>query len=294
MKFLPEQIAEFWEINPCGSSFMKSKSTLRDFFVEYDNFKYSVEPHIPHELSKIDFNNKKVLEIGLGQGAEAQKIIGGGGIYNGIDLTMESIRRVRIRFDIFDLPYESLQIMNAEQLEFESNFFDVVFSHGVIHHSPRIREIIAEIYRVLKPGGLAVVMVYHRNSINYQISIKLIRRIGVFLLFLPGMVSLVSKVVHEDKERLGRHRTNLRTYCIDYLKMSNFIHKSTDGPDNVFSSVFSRKEIRILFSGFIFIETKSHHLNERHLPIFKSIISKNIKGKIANRYGWHLWIKATK
>ena len=79
MKFLPEQIAEFWEINPCGSSFMKSKSTLRDFFVEYDNFKYSVEPHIPHELSKIDFNNKKVLEIGLGQGAEAQKIIGGGG-----------------------------------------------------------------------------------------------------------------------------------------------------------------------------------------------------------------------
>jgi ubiquinone/menaquinone biosynthesis C-methylase UbiE len=294
MKFLPEQIAEFWESDPCGSSFIKSKSTWRDFFIEYDNFKYSVEPHIPHELSKIDFNNKKVLEIGLGQGAEAQTIIEGGGIYNGIDLTMESIKRVKTRFDIFDLPYESLQIMNAEQLEFESNLFDVVFSHGVIHHSPRIREIIYEIYRVLKPGGLAVIMVYHRNSINYQISIKVIRRLGIFLLFFPGMVSLVSKVTHEDKERLEKHRTNLRTYGIDYLKMSNFIHKSTDGPDNVFSSVFSEKEIRMLFSRFASIEIKPHHLNERHLPILKSILSKKIKEKIANRYGWHLWIKATK
>lgn len=79
MDFSTEKIAEFWEKNPCGSTFIKTQFKWKDFFIEYDKFKYSVEPHILHELSKIDFNNKKVLEIGLGQGAEAQTIIEGGG-----------------------------------------------------------------------------------------------------------------------------------------------------------------------------------------------------------------------
>ena len=207
---------------------------------------------------------------------------------------MESIKRVKTRFNIFGLPYESLQIMNAEQLDFESNLFDVVFSHGVIHHSPRIREIIDEIYRVLKPGGLAVIMVYHRNSVNYQISIKIVRRIGIFLLFIPGMVGLVSKLTNEDRKRLEKHRKSLKAYGIDYLKINNFLHKSTDGPDNVFSSVFSKKEATKLFSQFATVSTNSHYFNERHFPILKNILSKKIKQKIANRYGWHLWIKAVK
>ncbi|HWP47289.1 MAG TPA: class I SAM-dependent methyltransferase [Candidatus Limnocylindrales bacterium] len=292
-KFTSEQIAQFWEKHPVGSNFVPV-SEWKDFFIRYDRFRYNHEPHILEEIEKINFKGKRVLEIGMGQGAEAQKIIEAGAIYNGIDLTQESVTRVRLRCELFSLPYESLQVMDAERLDFPDESFDIVFSHGVLHHSPCIRTIIREIHRVLREGGLVVVMLYHRNSINYQISIRFIRRLGIFLLFFPGMSRLVAKLTHEDMERLEKHRCYLLQDGLAYLKMENFIHKATDGPDNVFSSVFSQSEAAELFSGFKHLSFSKHFLNERHFPILRSLLSANMKKKIASRYGWHLWIKGIK
>jgi 2-polyprenyl-3-methyl-5-hydroxy-6-metoxy-1,4-benzoquinol methylase len=66
--------------------------TGKKFFIEYDRYKFSTEPHIVEELNKIEWKNKKVLEIGVGQGAEAQVMIEKGALYNGIDTTNESIK----------------------------------------------------------------------------------------------------------------------------------------------------------------------------------------------------------
>lgn len=292
-EYSPEQIAEFWEKHPVGSDFV-SASDWKEFFINYDRFKYTLEPHILEEIGKIDFKGKRVLEIGMGQGSEAQKIIEAGAVYNGIDLTYESVARVKLRCKLFSLPYESLQVMNAERLDFPNESFDIVFSHGVLHHSPRIRIIISEIHRVLRKGGLVVVMLYHRNSINYQISIRFIRRLGIFLLFFPGVSRLVTKLTHEGRERLEKHRHYLMRDGLAYLKMENFVHKATDGPDNVFSSVFSQSEAAELFSGFKHLSFSKHFFNERHFPILRSLLSANIKKKMASRYGWHLWIKGIK
>tara|TARA_B100000315_G_scaffold253432_1_gene292213 strand:- start:2695 stop:2901 length:207 start_codon:yes stop_codon:yes gene_type:complete len=64
-KITSDQIAEFWDNHPCGSDFVQA-SEWKDFFIKYDQFKYTYEPHILEELSKIDFKGKRVLEIGLG------------------------------------------------------------------------------------------------------------------------------------------------------------------------------------------------------------------------------------
>src|SRR5215469_13731442 len=125
-------------------------------------------------------------------------------------------------------------------MKFEDGSFDVVFTHGVIHHSPRIASIVQEIHRVLRDHGQVIAMVYHRNSINYHLSIRVIRRAGIFLLPLPGAVSLVSRLTGEKQERLQKHLFNFKREGLSYLSMDNFIHKATDGPDNVFSSVFSK------------------------------------------------------
>jgi len=287
------QIAEFWGRHPPGSDFVQT-SEWKDFFINYDCFKYNSESHILNEMKKINFRGKRVLEIGLGQGAEAQKIIEAGGIYNGIDLTEESVGRVKTRCKIFSLPYESLKVMNAERLDFPEESFDIVFSHGVLHHSPRIKTIINEIYRVLRREGMVVVMLYHRKSLNYQISIKLIRRLGIFLLFIPGMSRIVAKLTGEKVERLEKHLINLKQYGLNYLKMENFIHKATDGPENVFSSVFSESEALKLFSSFKNLSFSKHLFNERHFPIVRSFLSTDIKNKIASKYGWHLWVKGIK
>ncbi len=288
-----ETIARGWEENPCGADFVPS-SGWREFFLRYDAFKYSQEPHLLEELRTLDVKGKRVLEIGLGQGAESQKLIEAGAVYNGIDFTQESVDRVRWRCEIFDLPYERIERMNAEQMSFPAGSFDLVFSHGVIHHSPRIRAIVREIHRVLRPGGRVVVMVYHRNSLNYHLSIRLLRRMGLVFLFLPGTPRLVAALTHEPIDRLLRHRTNVRTQGLSYLRMENFIHRATDGPDNVYSAVFSEAEARGLFADFTDVTITKYLLNERHFPVLRSVLTPAMKEKLAAKYGWHLWVKGTR
>lgn len=287
-------IKNFWNENPVGSNFVEYEAD-KSFYEKYDAFRYRTEGHILGELDKIDFRNKKVLEIGLGQGADSMQIIERGALYNGIDLTEESVKRVKERFRMYNKPYESVQVANAEHIPFETGTFDIVYSHGVIHHSPQITAIVAEIHRVLKPGGKAVIMLYHKNSFNYYISIGIMRRAGLLLLFVfPFLSKLVARLTGESVERIEKHKANLRKFGLSYLKMKNFVHRSTDGPDNIHATVWNRKTAGKLFHQFHNISTNVHFLNERHFLGIQYILPKSLKRSLATKYGWHLWINATK
>ncbi len=292
--FTSDRIAQFWNAHPCGQDLVPGDGDSESFFQQYDAYKFATEPHIPTNIAALQLANKKVLEVGTGQGSEAQKLIESGAVYSGIDLTEESIRRVRARLDLFGLAYRELRVMNAERLDYPDACFDLVFSHGVIHHSPRIRKIVGEIHRVLKPGGKAVIMLYHRHSMNYHISIRILRRLGIFLLFVPGVVALLSRLTGEPPARLARHKLLLKKRGLSYLKMGNFIHKATDGPENVYSAVFSRAEAAALFSRFSRVGFTCHFLNERHLPVIRRLMPNALKSSLEARFGWHLWVYAEK
>ena len=294
MKEKDKDIEKFWDQNPVGSNFMDYRSDIK-FYQDYDEFRYRTEGHILEELDKIDFRGRTVLEIGLGQGADSMQIIKRGAIYYGIDLTEESIKRLKERFSLFNLPYKEVVKANALTIPYENDFFDIVYTHGVIHHSPEIKKIVNEIYRVLKPGGKAVVMLYHKNSFNYYVSIGLMRRAGlVCLLIFPFLTKLVSKLTGESVERISGHRRNFREAGWKYFRMKEFLHKSTDGPDNIFSSVWTRKNVTSLFRNFRNLNFRVHFLNERHLLGFQKLLTQTAKQAIARRYGWHLWIFAQK
>jgi len=287
-------IKQFWNDQPVGSNFIEYQQD-KSFYEKYDAFRYHTESHILIELDDIDFKNKKVLEIGLGQGADSMQIIDRGAIYHGIDLTEESVRRVKERFHLFDKPYKEVRVANAENVPYPENSFDIVYSHGVIHHSPNIERIVAEIYRVLKPGGQAVIMLYHKNSYNYHISISVLRRMGLVMLVpFPFLAKFISKLTGEGIDRINRHKFHLKKEGISYFRMKNFIHRSTDGPDNVYASVWTAASAKKLFQKFNNIQTKVHFLNERHLLGAQHILSNSLKKAIARNYGWHLWIKAFK
>ena len=289
-----EQIKQFWNENPVGSNFVEYQKT-RSFYEDYDEFRYRTEAHILEELDKLDLKNKKTLEIGLGQGADSMQLIDRGAVYYGIDLTEESVRRVKERFKLFNKKYEEVNVANAEMIPYPDNFFDIVYTHGVIHHSPSIDKITSEIHRVLKPGGQAVIMLYHKNSFNYHISIRVIRRIGLLLLLaFPFLSGLITKLTGENKERINRHKALMKKVGLSYLQMKNFLHRSTDGPDNVYSSVWTTRSAKRLLSEFASINTNIHFLNERHLLGIQYLLPKSIKDKMAHRFGWHLWIKAAK
>lgn len=288
------KIKRFWNNNPVGNNFVKYENS-KEFFIKYDEFRYKTEGHIIDELDSLNLKNKKVLEIGLGQGSDSQKLIERGAIYYGIDLTPESVKRVKKRFKLFNLKYKKVILGDAKNLPFENNFFDIIYSHGVIHHSPDIKKIVNEIYRVLNKNGELVLMLYNKNSFNYFVSIYLIRRIGlIFIILFPFLKKIISKYTGEEIDRINIHVLNFKKFGLKYLKMKNFLHKSTDGPLNEFSSVWTKNSSKELLKKFKQFKFKIHFLNERQLIFINKILSKSFKNKLSRIFGWHLWIFSKK
>jgi ubiquinone/menaquinone biosynthesis C-methylase UbiE len=109
-----------------------------------------------------------VLEIGVGNGSHAQLIAPHCRSYVGIDLTDYAAQSTQRRFEIFDIKGDIRQ-MDAERMEFPDQSFDFIWTWGVIHHSSNTEQILREMRRVLRPGGRAVIMVYHRSFFYYYI-----------------------------------------------------------------------------------------------------------------------------
>ena len=276
---MQEEIQDFWQTHPCGAELVgdlsdKSKDDYQNFFDRYDNFRYQKEAHILKNLDLIDFQEKRVLEIGLGQGADAEQIIKRGGIYSGVDLTRESVERVKMRFSLRNLPFEAVKHGSALDLPFPNNSFDIVFSHGVLHHIPDIQTAQKEIARVLKPGGRLIVMLYAKRSINYLFSIFFLRRAGLVALYFlkPEVGGIYAHHLKKARQK------GLR----DYLKMNNFIHVNTDGPLNPYSKVYDLSEVKKDFSDFSVIES---HQEFMHAPPMKIGWL-----PLAKWFGWHLWV----
>ena len=107
-------IAQFWETHPCGDSQVggldeRYRGDYEKFFDDYDRFRYSYEPHIPACLDRLDLRGKRLLEIGIGEGADAEQLIRRGALYNALDLTAEAVKRATTRLTLRDLPFDQIQ-----------------------------------------------------------------------------------------------------------------------------------------------------------------------------------------
>lgn len=126
--------------------------------------RYKLEPFLtafarPEEALGLD-----VLEVGVGLGADHQLFAQAGARLSGIDLTSRAIAHARQRLHLFGLESD-LKVANAESLPFAAESFDLVYSWGVLHHSPDTPRAIDEAWRVLRDGGHARIMIYHKRSL---------------------------------------------------------------------------------------------------------------------------------
>lgn len=134
------------------------------------------------EMRALGLRGKSVLEIGCGAGSSSLLFALEGARVTSVDLTDSAVALTRSKFDLLELPGRFVQA-DAEHLPFGNGRFDVVFSSGVLHHTPDTERAVGEIYRVLTPGGHAVVMLYARWSFLYLVELLLIRGLlfgGVF------------------------------------------------------------------------------------------------------------------
>ena len=158
---LKDQVRNFWNSDPCGSRYLEG---IQDFEA-HARARYQLEPYIPEFAKFSQSRGLRVLEIGVGMGADYLEWLKAGAQATGVDLSSESLERARRRCELAGFQPD-LQPADAEHLPFPANTFDVVYSYGVMHHSPNTAQCLREAWRVLKPGGEARIMVYHHASLT--------------------------------------------------------------------------------------------------------------------------------
>jgi len=290
---LKEQVRAFWQANPCGTKFTDAETGSREFYERVAEHRYGTEWHIPAAADFTSARNLRVLEIGCGLGTDGAQFARAGARYTGVDLTDAAVELARKCFAVFELPGE-FRTADAENLDFADETFDLVYSHGVLHHTPDTARAVSEVHRVLKPNGRAVVMLYHRNSYNYRVNIGVLRRAGAHLLKTETGLSLAHRLTGEPVESLREHAARLKTDAESYLAPGEFLNRNTDGAGNPLARVYSRQEARELFKDFAEVETATHFLNKRGLPVAGNLLARGLEARLAARWGWHLWIYARK
>ena len=146
-----KDVFDFWDKASCGET-LYLPSSKKESFQTQSTIRYELEPYILNFAGFEGTKGKKVLEIGVGLGADHQKFAEAGADLYGIDLTERAITMTKNRFNLFDLN-STLCTEDAENLSFSDATFDMVYSWGVLHHSPNTEKAISEVFRVLKPGG---------------------------------------------------------------------------------------------------------------------------------------------
>jgi SAM-dependent methyltransferase len=164
-------VQDFWERAACGEE-LYLNAAGRQGYLEQARRRYELEPYIERFAAFATTRGQSVLEIGVGLGADHQRFAAAGAHLCGVDLTLRAVEHARRRLELFGFT-SLLRQGDAENLSFEAASFDLVYAWGVIHHSPNTARAVAEIHRVLKPGGAAKVMIYHKWSlVGYMLWVR--------------------------------------------------------------------------------------------------------------------------
>ena len=161
-----DAVEAYWNNRPCNIRHSAEPVGTVEYFNEVEKRKYFVEPHIPAFADFGRWRGKRVLEIGCGIGTDAINFARAGADYVGIELSTESLEITRSRFDVFDLS-GTLYHGNAEELDellSTEEPFDLIYSFGVLHHTPRPERALASARQLVAATGELRIMLYARPS----------------------------------------------------------------------------------------------------------------------------------
>jgi SAM-dependent methyltransferase len=285
---------DFWTDYQPGMRATDAPVGSPEYFADVEAHRYRLEPDI-QELARFgDWRDRDVLEAGCGGGTDAMQFVRAGARYTGIDFSPTALELAERRAALEGANARFVEGSVAD-LPFADASFDLVYSNGVIHHLPETATAIREFHRVLRPGGVALVMVYHRSSFNFYVSIMLVRRVLAAALLVPRGATAVARLTGERADVLAGHRALLREHGLRYLAdPALFLSHNTDGPGNPLSKVYTAGGMRRAFSIFDDVETSVRFLNVRAYPLGETIERLAPIQRLGRRWGWHLWVRARK
>lgn len=259
---LKTQVQDFWNADPCGSRYLGEKED----FEAHARERYRLEPYIPGFAGFSESAGKRVLEIGVGMGADYLEWLKAGAQATGIDLSGASLEHARRRCELAGYTAD-LRLSDAEHLPFSENTFDIVYSYGVMHHSPDTAQCIREALRVLRRGGTLRIMIYHHPSLT-----------GLMLWLRYGLVRSKS----------------LRKSVFDHLE-SPGTKSYTQAEARELLAGFEQIEMQSVFSpGDLLLSAPSERFRGRFYRIVWALYPRRIVRLFGRRFGLFLLIRARK
>jgi len=171
---LDEQNAIFWN-EPPGAALAEatgirdlSPGGLRRFDDEY----LALYPYLSAYVTREPLLDKRALEIGLGYGTLGQLIANEGALYHGIDIAETPVKVMRYRLRLMGADPQRVLRASALRIPYSADSFDYVFSVGCLHHVGDLEGACAEVFRVLRPNGKAVIMLYNANSARQLFAVR--------------------------------------------------------------------------------------------------------------------------
>ncbi len=215
------------------------------------------------------YRGKRVLEVGCGMGCMAMNWALHGAQVTAVDLNPVAVEQTRRRFELFGLQGE-IQEADGERLAFADHTFDYAYSWGVLHHSPETKKSIEQIWRVLKPGAQAGVMLYHRDSFLYKF-----------------LVEYVEGWLHLENDFLSP------------LQLASRYGDGAQAEGNPHTWPVTQSEARALFEKFENVRirvlgTDLDSIFDFWFPMFSRLLPKPMLKALARRWGWSLWITGQK
>ena len=260
-----------WDTDPCGAS------TAAAVVAESAQWYASVREHRYHEYAPwlpalIDASRwcgADVLEIGVGLGSDHLTLARAGARMHALDLSAEHLRHTQRHLALNGM-HTNARLGDAENNPWGDASFDFVYSFGVLHHTPDTVRAVREIHRVLRPGGTALIGLYHRDSVFYWLWTMLWR--GIILL---GLL------------RRGRRRL-----------LAEIEHRSPDNDALPLVKVYSRRQARGLFTDFANVTASTHCIAAIHFPPPLCVVLRKVPAAWFERWlsfaGWYVCVRATK
>lgn len=257
-----------WNANPCGTGDYLSSLEYAslEWFEEVRRSRYEVTDTWMKET--IDFSiaaNKKLLEVGHGIGSDLLTFCEHGAEVYGIDITEKHHQLAKKNFELHRRPCQ-LKLCDAANIDFPSEYFDFVYSHGVLHHTPDTIRCIGEIYRVLKPGGTLILSLYHTYS-AFHIFAKL----------------AYQGLLRGDLKKLG------------YRGLMSTVEYGADGITvKPLVKTYRAQQLKHMLEDFLEVNIKVAHFKREHIPYLGMFIPRFLDKSLEPCLGWYILAFAQK
>lgn len=162
-----QRVAEFWDRRPCNSRHSSKTAGTRQYFDDVQARRYFVEPHIREFADFGRWDGRRVLEIGCGIGTDTVNFARCGARVTAVDVSDRSLQLAKRQAEVYGVADRiTFCVGNAEELTsiVPVEPYDLIYSFGVIHHTPHPHQVIEQLRRYAHAGTVIKVMLYHRRS----------------------------------------------------------------------------------------------------------------------------------